>query len=309
MAEFKDFKSNILSSGVARTNRFDVQIELPSNVASSITSGKDTRSNVQELISSIRQLSGRRAGYDRGLNVMCESANLPDLGFITTEQSQNSQIRKMPYGVSHDDLTMTFIVSEDLYEKKILDLWQNLIYNNMSHSFGYYDEYVSTIVIDKKNGEDEVAYSVKYLECYPMNVQAVELSNASVDEYAKITVTFAYHKWVTDDIEEINLSFFDKINALIKNPLLAVDILDESSAFGKIAKDVADFANIYAGDALIVYNNIKDLTIKYTGADPAEIVDAVRNIRKSVDGAKNMTGSEKISLENWIKGIETKLLG
>ena len=307
MSSISNFKSNILSSGVSRPNKFSVQIELPNDVKSTLSNSTDVRSNVQELLSSIRQLSGRRAEYDRGLNIMCEVANLPDLGFVTTEQIHNTQQRKMPYGISHDDLSLTFIISEDLYEKKILDLWQNLIYNSRSHSFTYYDDFVSDIKVIKQDSEDKDVYSVTYRECYPMNVNLVELSNASKDEYAKLTVVFAYHKWTTDDIEKVNDSFFDKINNVLDNPLSILDVLSTTDTFGKIATDVSDYANVFAGDALTIFNKVSSVTKKYTGADPTQILESVRSIRKSVDSASNIEGVVKEELKSWIKTIESKV--
>lgn len=307
MPDHRDFKSSILSNGVSRSNRFNVEIDLPDGVSSSLTGSKDSRSNVQELITAIRQLSGRRSDYDRGLNIMCESAVLPDLGFVTTEHIQNSQTRKMPYGVSHDDLALSFIISDDLYEKKIMDLWQNLIYNNQSHSFSYYDDFVSSIKVIKLDIQNNPVYESSFIECYPLNVNVVELSNATSDEFAKLSVVFAYHKWVTEDVEKVNLSFFDRINGIIDNPLSAIDLIPEDTILGKISKDVADFANIFAGDALLVYNKVKNITEKYTGSNPAQVLESVRNIRKSVASANNIGFEERLELENWIKTIEAKI--
>jgi hypothetical protein len=170
------------------------------------------------------------AQQSRHVSLMAESVSIPGRQLMTSEYRIAGTVRKMPYGVLYDDLTVTFICTNSMAERTFFDVWQQLIVSPAVQYMEFYDNYVGTIVIQKvsnivassfvydqkgnpiplKNDKGEVISdqfqqitsdkthdnTATYVlqEAYPVSIQAQELSYSDGD-YLKLTVQFAYSKW------------------------------------------------------------------------------------------------------------------
>ena len=163
------------TNDLARPNRFEVKIFLPTEVELSMPSN----------------IRGNPGGV---LRYRCESAQLPGKTLATTEQKIYGPVEKYPYLTTYNDLDLTFIVSDDMYEKYVFDAWMEYINPGYTNNFRYKNEYAALISIDQYNVADGKTYSVDFFEAYPISMNQLDLDWSS-DGYHKLTVTFAYTRW------------------------------------------------------------------------------------------------------------------
>lgn len=139
---------------------------------------------------------GLRASISEDFTILCESVSLPGRQFATTDQPIYGSIRKMPWGPIYNELSLTYICTDNMQERYFFDAWQSMIQNPTNNYMEYYDTYVSPrIVIEKLNGEGDVVYKMFVEEAYPMTIEAQELSYDATDQYLKLDIKFAYLKW------------------------------------------------------------------------------------------------------------------
>jgi len=130
------------------------------------------------------------------LTFRCEQAELPGKSILTVEDKLYGPVRKIGYGQMFIDTTMTFIcTAEGWEEKSFFDDWQNQIVDPDTHDASYYEDYTSDIWLRTFTEENKPSYGIKFEEAYPLNVGAVNIGWAQNNEYARLSVTFAYRKW------------------------------------------------------------------------------------------------------------------
>jgi T4-like virus tail tube protein gp19 len=161
-----DFLHNF-KSDLAKPSRFEVSITTPKGLTSTPTN----------------------------LMYRCESAELPSRTYATLEQKFGSNpIEKYPYQVQFNDLTLTFMVSTDMSEKKYFDSWMELIVPSDTYNMKFKESYITDITITQFSSGGEPTYAVKLIDAYPITVNQLDLDWSS-DGYHKLTVVFAYTYW------------------------------------------------------------------------------------------------------------------
>jgi hypothetical protein len=184
------FLSSFAITDIAKPSYFDVTINVPTAI--------------------------NTPGSARQLNVRCESAELPSRTLITYDLKTYGPTEKFPYQNSYNDVTMTFIVQDDMYEKQFFDNWLNFISSTNDFNFKYKTDYCTDIQIIQYDQTGVETYGVNLRDAYPIAVNQLDLS-WSADGYHKVTVVFAYTYWenitgltnagAPDDIaDEINSS-------------------------------------------------------------------------------------------------------
>jgi len=162
---------NSFTSDIARPKLFDVTLTPPTGL--------------QDYIKTARNLTFR-----------CESTQFPSRTFATTEQKFGSNpTEKHAYHTTYNDIEMSFIVSEDMSEKKFFDAWMNLINPTASFDFNYRDDYITDFYVFQYDGTQTVrTYSIALLDAFPISVNQLDL-DWSNDNFHKLSVTFAYRYW------------------------------------------------------------------------------------------------------------------
>jgi len=153
---------------IARPNRFDVKIFRPAGLNAFIAS---------------EQLTYR-----------CESTNLPGRTFATMDQQTYGPTEKFPYQSTYQDIDLTFIVDDDMIQKRFFDQWMEFINPTKTYNFNYKSEYASQIIITQYDVKNFSTYEVTLFEAYPIAINQLDLDWSS-DGYHKLTVTFAYTYW------------------------------------------------------------------------------------------------------------------
>lgn len=194
--EIDDLKAIIgKRAGLARQNRFVVIMNSP---ASSLLN-----TDFQGMIG--QALSGQIGLNDfindpRDVALLCQSTQIPGRQFNTLEYNRDmyaNQI-KIPYTYTNEDVTFTFLLTNDYYMKKFFEDWMSKIYDFNNHMLEYKPTYTSDLTIQQLDPKNTVVYGVKLLDAYPTAVNSINLDNTQTDAYQTLNVTFTY----TDVIRE-----------------------------------------------------------------------------------------------------------
>jgi len=178
--------------------------------------------NVNEMVSSINksgiakasdfevQISNGVFGSERDLMLRADSVNLPGRTITTTEHkfTNYGPINKVPYSQIYGDLTVTFLLSEDMREKDYFERWQNAMVNTGAYEYGgdgrfntkYFNDYAGTILVRQYGANKTLRTIHKLVQAYPILIGEVSMDWNSA-EATKLTVTFAYknYEYVTED--------------------------------------------------------------------------------------------------------------
>jgi hypothetical protein len=203
-----DFKASF-DTELARPSRFDVSIPIPLGM---IPYRKDARR----------------------LTLRCEMAELPGRSITTTPMKVYGVVEQFPYMSSYGDISLTFIVGDDMAEKKFFDAWLEWINPTINYNLKYKADYAVALRINQYDIQNQVSYSVDLLDAYPKTINQMDL-NWSSDGYHKLTVTFAYTSWRNNSVEALGMEFLENaiasliIPPIVTNSTLGNDLTNESS--------------------------------------------------------------------------------
>lgn len=307
----ESFIAAIKKHGVSKTNRFRVEIPLPATVQSKLNemAGYGSFGQNEELNSFGRATKilknivlGRNSNYTRGLELMCETAQLPGQSFLTTDRRTNTTNRKLPYDTQFEDAVFTFYVSSDMLEKTIIETWQNTIYDRKTHSFEYYDKYVTDIVVHQLDLAGNVTHTIRLIDAYPVQVNALDL-NAGTDDIHKISVTFTFYQWTEGDGSESDTS----ISSGIESPSDLFEAANNPKFLNKVY-DIAVGNNPgFSGEALFVYEKISNLTKEYANISAGELSNIISTVKNDLGSSNDISNEDKLSLSGIIDDIKDKL--
>jgi hypothetical protein len=217
-----EFKSSF-SRDVARTNRFDVNINIPFVMLPYISSA-------------------------RSLNYRCENANLPGRTLATTEQKTYGPIEKYPYLSTYNDMDLTFIVDDDMSQKLFFDGWLNYINPQYNNNIRFKGDYATIITINQYNVTNTLSYSVNLYDAYPISMNQLDLDWAG-DGHHKLVVTFAYTYWQNNSTQALGMQLVDygmaavagAMNAPLENSSYKTSDMGAMSPEDKAAYDNAGY--------------------------------------------------------------------
>lgn len=188
VSEISNLTSTIQKTGLARASRYIATFSGPAAL----------------LPISNAYASGVQGGNVATLSVMCQSISLPGRAFNTTNHIMYGTTVKLPFGVSYNDLVVTFNCSDNMHERIYFDMWHSWVANNNSNYFHYYDKYVGSVQIDKYDNQDNLVYTLTAEEAYPYVIEEQALAYDN-DVPLKLSVHFAYRKWTLDKNLETGL--------------------------------------------------------------------------------------------------------
>ena len=174
MPSLQEFKSSFKTE-LARPARFDVEIPVPLKLMAYLGTG-------------------------RNLRLRCENAELPSKTFATTERKIYGPTEKHPYLTTFNDSTFTFMVSDDMSEKKFFDAWMNLINPKATFDLNYKNDYITAITVNQYNVKNELSYSLSLIDAFPISVNQLDLDWSNENTHHKLAVTFAYYTWENNSI-------------------------------------------------------------------------------------------------------------
>lgn len=310
MAKYKEHMRSIIEKGFARPNRFNVIIELPSvlvepprnSVGNVIIDEVSNRSNFfKKGAELVRDILGK-SGLTRNISLSTEQTELPGKNLSTVDIKYNGDYFKLPYGQVYSVHPFTFRVSQDMYEKTIIDQWMNTIYNPELHVLGYYDDIVSRVTIEQLDLNDNVVESIILYDAFPIVVNPLVLSDADNNSIHKLFVQFAYKKWgKTEDeatgglygaLAQTPLGPF--VSPILSNPLVqrGLEVLEKQTGLD------------LEGEAVDIYNQVDSVVRNTTGASINESVNVLNKVKVDLD----MNTRVSIPNKNTITGVVDKVL-
>ncbi len=173
----KDFSSKISSYGLASPNKFEVDF---SNIP-----GQNDRGTREQL------------------NLMCDQVSLAGRDVQAILDLQYGVRRQVVYNApAYTPLSLSFLCSEEMKEKTILDKWNNMCVSvTKGFHVAYYDDYkgeLDVFVLDRN--AKKRTYHIHYHEVYPKTVTAVELNHGTTNAALRVTAEIQYAYWTTNSI-------------------------------------------------------------------------------------------------------------
>jgi len=179
--------------GLAKANRFNVMFTPPSggllnlNLQGAISSALSGNFNAKNLINDPRDIA-----------LLCDSVVMPGKQISTVEHQTTMQSKKIPYGTIHDDVALTFLLTNDYYMKNMFDKWINSIVDTDKYCVAYKKDIVTDVIIQQLDEQDIPIYGIKLEGAFPISMSEVAFSNESSSTIQKLNVSFAYDKFVPE---------------------------------------------------------------------------------------------------------------
>ena len=168
------FSSKIAANGLASPNKFEVIFKrIPGAGQSDLTQ----------------------------LNLMCDQVSLAGRDVQAVLDLQYGIRRQVVYNApAYTPLSVSFLCTDQMLEKTILDKWNNLIVPvQRGFHVAYYDDYIGEMdvyVLDRSGKKR--TYHMHYHEVYPKTVTAVELNHGTTNATLRVTAEIQYAYWTTN---------------------------------------------------------------------------------------------------------------
>ena len=168
-----NFSSKIASSGLASPNKFEVVFtRIPIEVK-----GVDPTTQ---------------------LSIMCDQCSLAGRDVQAVLDLQYGIRRQVVYNApAYTPLSLSFICTDNMNEKRILDVWNNKCVDTTGNfHVAYYNDYIGHLdvyVLDR-SGKHRT-YHMHYHEVYPKTVTAVELNHGTTNAALRVTAEIQYAYW------------------------------------------------------------------------------------------------------------------
>lgn len=193
------------------------------------------------------------------VNAICESASLPGRAISTNEHTTTKHATKTPYTFINDDITLTFLVTNDFYIKNLFEKWMKHVINDEDGKIYYKSQYASDMTITILSLDGKMVHKVQLEKAFPIAFTAMELSNTSESQVMRFTVTMTYDNFKS------NTTYFTLASSLaeFKNALSFPNPLMPSlpfSPFGDLGDQaetlLAGLKSELAGEMTAVLNSL-----------------------------------------------------
>lgn len=210
------FLANIRSKdGPAKTSRFEVILPIPPYINSFIGNSilekilnlpNSVFSDIGDAVNSALGRNQGDQGYSktsnaslsRNLALQCETAELPGKTLITQDVKIYGPTFKVPYQTQYNETSLTFLCTNEFYERKLFDRWLEAIHpsdtNNLRFPKGAESRYMTNIKIIQYDDFIKQIYAVELIDAFPIGVASQALS-WSDDAFHRLSIQFAYQKY------------------------------------------------------------------------------------------------------------------
>ena len=212
------FLSNIRSKdGPAKTSRFEVILPIPPYINSFIGNSilekilnlpNSIFNDVSDAINSALSRPGNQgdtgysktsnASLSRNLALQCETAELPGKTLMTQDVKIYGPTFKVPYQTQYNETSLTFLCTNEFYERKLFDRWLEAIHpsdtNNLRFPKGAESRYMTNVKIIQYDDFIKQIYAVELIDAFPIGVASQSLSWTD-DAFHRLSIQFAYQKY------------------------------------------------------------------------------------------------------------------
>lgn len=210
------FLSNIRAKdGLAKPSRFEVILPIPPYVNQFVGNSiiekilNFPNSIFNDVTDAIGSAFGRQGDEDeysktsnsslsRYLALQCETAELPGRTTATADVKIYGPTFKVPYQTQYTDTTLTFLCTNDFYERKLFDRWMECIHpsdtNNLRFPKGQQSRYLTNIKIIQYDEFIKRIFIVELIDAFPIGI-APQALNWSEDGFHRLSIQFAYQRY------------------------------------------------------------------------------------------------------------------
>lgn len=205
------FLSNInAKEGLAKPSRFEVILPIPTYINSFIGNSLIEKilnlpnvliAEITDIIrneASNTQSRSDNPSMTRYLALQCEAAELPGRTLLTQEAKIYGPTFKVPYQTQYADMNLTFLCTNEFYERKLFEKWIESIMppdtNNLRYARGEKSRYLTNIKVIQYDEFIRQIYAVELIDAFPIGV-APQTVSWSEDMFHRLTVQFAYQKY------------------------------------------------------------------------------------------------------------------
>jgi hypothetical protein len=140
------------------------------------------------------------ASMSRYLALQCEAAELPGKTLQTADVKIYGPTFKVPYQTQYSDMSLTFLCTNEFYERKLFDRWMECIHptdtNNLRFPKGQSSRYLTNIKIIQYDDFIKQIYAVELIDAFPIGVAPMSL-NWAEDGFHRLSVQFGYQRFRT----------------------------------------------------------------------------------------------------------------
>ena len=176
-------------------NLFEQILNLPNNVIADITQA------VSEVLGNSpkdEQSKTSNASISRYLALQCEAAELPGKTLQTADVKVYGPTFKVPYQTQYTDINLTFLCTNEFYERKLFERWTESIMptdtNNLRYSKDETTRYLTNITVLQYDDFIKKIFAVELIDAFPIGVAPQTLYWAD-DGFHRLGVQFAYQKY------------------------------------------------------------------------------------------------------------------
>ena len=246
------FLSNIKAKdGLARPSRYEVILPIPKYIGDFIqTSALEKFFNIPnniiaDITADINSITGggreetktSNPAISRYLALQCESAELPGKTLLTQDVKIYGPGFKVPYQTQYTETTLTFVCTNEFYERKLFERWMEAIMptdtNNLRYAKDDKTRYMTNIQIIQYDDFIKKIFVIELLDAFPVSIASQPLS-WSEEGFHRVSVQFTFQKYrvVYSGSYDIAAAaaalfgvkaakFFDKAGQSISNSIVA----------------------------------------------------------------------------------------
>tara|TARA_B100000929_G_scaffold290599_1_gene284887 strand:- start:44656 stop:45615 length:960 start_codon:yes stop_codon:yes gene_type:complete len=319
MPDFRERIEHIMKKGVATNNRFQVIIPIPQSIISRINeleniperrdSGSPSPSSPIDAVKTFFVPEDKsQKNMAKALDLMIDETPLPSKNLATTEIRYNGDFYKIPYATLYEEQEFSFLCSRDMFEKMIIDMWMDFIFDPIKHEISYMDEYSTDITLNLLDEQDNVTYSVVFRDAFPITCNSIPLSNQTRDEFANVSTAFAFKRW---ENANNNITIDDGVNSLSQTPLgpLVTPIL-ANPAVQEALSVFEDTTGIdLDGEAANIYNMIDDVIKGATGTSTNKLASLLNSFKFDINQNGKLSSQDQGNLIKLVDNAIDKLKG
>ena len=195
------FLANVRAKdGLAKPSRFEVVLPIPTYIGSFIGNSiiekilNFPNSVFNDVTDAIGSAFGKQGQKDdqsktsspstsRYLALQCESAELPGRTLTTADVKIYGPTFKVPYQTQYGDISLTFLCTNDFFERKLFDRWteaimptdtNNLRFPKGQRGAGLGTRYMTNIKIIQYNEFIQQIYAIELIDAFPsINLKSI----------------------------------------------------------------------------------------------------------------------------------------
>lgn len=187
---------------------FEKIINFPNSIFNDVTNV--INSTIGKTLSQDAQSISSNATLTRYLSLQCEDAELPGKGLYTADAEVYGPTYKVPYKVSYQPITLTFICTNEFEERKLFDKWLEVISPSDTHNMRFpkgtdnNDAYLTNIKIIQYDDNITQIYATELIDAFPLAVYSQRL-NWGDGDFHRLSVNIAYHKYNVIYDQSVNI--------------------------------------------------------------------------------------------------------